>query len=59
MVLPNGDILKGDEQYTFKTQDKAKAYLKDNHLPSQANITYEEEEKQRLHLSYTLEMNYL
>ncbi|HDZ6149432.1 TPA: type IA DNA topoisomerase [Staphylococcus aureus] len=45
MVLPNGDILKGDEQYTFKTQDKAKAYLKDNHLPSQANITYEEEEK--------------
>lgn len=45
MVLPNGDILQGNEQLTFKTKDDAKQYLDGNHLSTQTSITYKETEK--------------
>lgn len=45
MVLPNGDILKGDESLTFKTQKDAKQYLTKDDLPNQVSISYDEKEK--------------
>lgn len=45
MVLPNGDILKGDESITFKTQKDAKQYLTKDDLPNQVSISYDEKEK--------------
>ncbi|HFO1542031.1 TPA: DNA topoisomerase [Staphylococcus aureus] len=45
MVLPNGDILQGNEQLTFKTKNEAKQYLDGNHLAPQTSITYKETEK--------------
>ncbi|EHT3670509.1 type IA DNA topoisomerase [Staphylococcus pseudintermedius] len=45
LVLPNGDILKGDESLTFKTQKDAKQYLTKDDLPNQVSISYDEKEK--------------
>lgn len=58
MVLPNGDILQGNEQLTFKTKDDAKQYLDGNHLSTQTSITYKETEKSISLLNYILEMSY-
>lgn len=45
MVLPNGDILKGDESLTFKTQEAAKQYLTKGILQDKVSINYDEKEK--------------
>ncbi|MDQ7134561.1 DNA topoisomerase [Staphylococcus aureus] len=45
MVLPNGDILKGDESLTFKTQEAAKQYLSKGLLENKVSINYDEKEK--------------
>lgn len=44
MILPNGDVLKGDEHHTFKTKDKAQSYINEGHLNKQVRITYNEKE---------------
>lgn len=45
MILPNGDVLKGDEEYTFKTEDQAKDFIDDNKLSNEVHIDFEETEK--------------
>lgn len=45
MILPNGDMLKGDETLIFKDRRSAQDYIDADYLPNTTHIDYEEEEK--------------
>lgn len=48
MVLPNGEILQGDESYIFKTEEAAKRYIDKNTLPNKIDLDFKETEKKQL-----------
>lgn len=47
MVLPNGDILQGDESMVFKTKQECEKYIDNQNLPSEVAITYKEEKVEK------------
>lgn len=48
MVLPNGDVLEGNEDLIFDTQELAGEYIKKNNLPKQARVEYTEKTEEEL-----------
>lgn len=47
MVLPNGDILQGDEQVTFKTRQDCEKFIDSQQLPTEVDISYTEEKQKK------------
>ncbi|MCD8845170.1 DNA topoisomerase [Staphylococcus gallinarum] len=47
MVLPNGDILQGDESMVFKTKQECEKYIDNQNLPNEVAITYKEEKVEK------------
>lgn len=47
MVLPNGDVLQGDEHVTFKTKHDCEKYIADQNLPNEVDISYTEEKQEK------------
>ncbi|WP_341775918.1 DNA topoisomerase [Staphylococcus hyicus] len=48
MVLPNGDVLEGDDTLIFDTKELANNYIKQSNLPKRARVEYSEKKEQEL-----------